>query len=100
MTDPVHALQSQPAAAGPLAGIGVLVTRPVRQAAHFAERLAVLGATPIAFPAIAILPPDDAAPLRAAFAALAGYDAPVFVSANALEHGPPPPGTWPPRFPA
>ena len=100
MTDPVHALQSQPTAAGPLAGIGVLVTRPVRQAAHFAERLAVLGATPIAFPAIAILPPDDAAPLRAAFAALAGYDAAVFVSANAVEHGLPPRGTWPQRLPA
>ncbi len=100
MTDPVHALQSPPAAAGPLAGVGVLVTRPVRQAAPFAGRLAALGAAPIVFPAIAILPPDATAPLRAAFAALAGYDAAVFVSANAVEHGLPSPGTWPQRLPA
>jgi uroporphyrinogen-III synthase len=95
VTDPVHALHSPPAAAGPLAGIGVLVTRPARQAAPFAQRLAVLGASPIVFPAIAILPPDNAAPLRAALAALAGYDAVVFVSANAVEHGLPAFGTWP-----
>lgn len=100
MTDPVHALQPPREATGALAGIGVLVTRPVRQAAPLAARLAALGATPVVFPAIAILPPDDPAPLHAALAALAGYDAAVFVSANAVEHGLPPPETWPPRLPA
>ena len=50
---------------GPLAGIGVLVTRPARQAGGFAQKLAALGATPIIFPAIAILPPADPAPLVA-----------------------------------
>lgn len=86
--------------AAPLAGIGILVTRPVRQAAGFAAKLTALGAAPVIFPAIAILPPDDGAPLAAALAALAGYDAVVFVSANAVEHGLPARGGWPPELPA
>jgi uroporphyrinogen-III synthase len=77
----------------PLAGIGVIVTRPARQAAGLASQLATLGATPIVFPAIAILPPSDDAPLARAHAALASYDAAVFVSANAAEYGAP--GQWP-----
>jgi uroporphyrinogen-III synthase len=77
----------------PLAGIGVIVTRPARQAAGLLSQLAALGATPIAFPAIAILPPADAAPLARAHAALGTYDAAVFVSANAAEYGAP--GRWP-----
>ena len=78
---------------GPLAGIGVIVTRPARQAAGLASQLATLGATPIVFPAIAILPPNDDAPLKRAHASLASYDAAVFVSANAAEYGAP--GQWP-----
>ncbi len=81
------------AARGPLAGIGVIVTRPARQAAGFAHKLATLGATPIVFPAIVILPPDDRAPLERAHAALASYDFAMFVSANAVEYGVPP--RWP-----
>ena len=72
-----------------LAGIGVLVTRPARQAAGFASRIAALGGTPIIFPAIAILPPEDSAALERAHAALAEYDFAVFVSANAVEYGVP-----------
>jgi uroporphyrinogen-III synthase len=79
--------------ARPLAGIGVIVTRPARQAAGLATQLATLGATPIVFPAIAILPPSDDAALVRAHAALASYDAAVFVSANAAEYGAP--GQWP-----
>jgi len=78
---------------GPLAGIGVIVTRPARQAAGLASQLATLGAAPIVFPAIAILPPADDASLARAHAALASYDAAVFVSANAAEYGAP--GRWP-----
>ena len=78
---------------GPLAGIGVIVTRPARQAAGLASQLAALGATPIVFPAIAILPPSDSAPLARGHASLASYDAAVFVSANAAEYGAP--GQWP-----
>jgi len=79
--------------AGPLAGIGVVVTRPARQAGGLASQLAALGATPIVFPAIAILPPSDDALLARAHASLASYDAAVFVSANAAEYGAP--GQWP-----
>lgn len=79
--------------AGPLAGVGVLVTRPARQAAGLVRQLATLGAAPIVFPAIVILPPSDPAPLARAHAALASYDAAIFVSANAAEYGAP--GAWP-----
>jgi uroporphyrinogen-III synthase len=80
-------------ARGPLAGVGVIVTRPARQAAGLASQLAVLGATPIVFPAIVILPPRDDASLKRAHATLASYDAAIFVSANAAEYGAP--GRWP-----
>jgi uroporphyrinogen-III synthase len=90
-----YPLSLSPAPAGPLAGIGVLVTRPARQAAGFAEKIAALGGRPVIFPAIAILPPADAAPLVAAHAALAAYDFAFFVSANAVEYGVPDPRRWP-----
>ncbi len=80
---------------GPLTGIGVIVTRPARQAAAFSQKLAALGATAIAFPAIVILPPADRAPLERAQRELDHYDAAIFVSANAAEYGVPP-TPWPP----
>ena len=86
--------------AAPLAGIAVVVTRPARQAAAFAEKIAVLGATPILFPAIAILPPEDRAALERVHARLADYDFAFFVSANAVEYGAPDKGRWPRGLPA
>ena len=85
-------------AAAPLAGLGVLVTRPARQAGGFAQKLAALGARPIVFPAIAILPPEDPAPLARAHAALDAYSCVVFVSANAVEYGAPDRSRWPPSL--
>lgn len=85
---------------GPLGGIGVLVTRPARQAGGFAQKLAALGATPIIFPAIAILPPANPEALARAHAALADYDIAVFVSANAVEYGAPDPRQWPAKLAA
>lgn len=79
----------------PLAGRGVLVTRPARQAGAFAQKLAALGASPIVFPAIVILPPDDFAPLAAVHARLLDFDVAVFVSANAVEFGAPDASRWP-----
>ena len=79
----------------PLGGIGILVTRPARQAGGFAQKLAALGAAPVIFPAIAILPPLDPAPLARVHAALADYDIAVFVSANAVEYGAPDARRWP-----
>ena len=84
--------------AGPLAGFGILVTRPARQAAGFAEKIAVLGATPVIFPAIVILPPAETLALTRAHASLATYDCAIFVSANAVEYGAPDPRRWPDRL--
>jgi uroporphyrinogen-III synthase len=81
--------------ARPLADIGILVTRPARQAGAFAQKIAALGAAPVIFPAIAILPPADPAPLARAHAALGRYDIAVFVSANAVEYGAPDARQWP-----
>jgi uroporphyrinogen-III synthase len=75
--------------------MGVIVTRPARQAAGLARQLAALDATPIVVPAIVILPPADRGPLDRAQAALAGYDIAIFVSANAAEYGVPSPQLWP-----
>jgi uroporphyrinogen-III synthase len=86
-----------PVTASALAGAGILVTRPARQAAGFAAKIAALGARPVIVPAIAILPPADRAALERAHAALAGYDYAVFVSANAVEYGVPDAGRWPER---
>ncbi len=51
--------------AGRSPGVGILVTRPARQAAGFAQKIAALGATPIIFPAIVILPPLGSRAARA-----------------------------------
>lgn len=94
MTSHVAASQAR----GPLAGRGVLVTRPARQAGAFAEKLAALGADPIIYPAIVILPPDDVAALAAIHARIAAFDVAVFVSANAVEYGAPDAARWPERL--
>jgi len=86
--------------AGPLADIGILVTRPARQAGAFAQKIATLGAMPVIFPAIAVLPPEDDAPLGRVHNALAQYDFAVFVSANAVEYGAPDARRWPPGLAA
>jgi len=91
----VHALTPRVEPAGPLAGLGILITRPARQAGGFAQKVAVLGGAPVIFPAIVILPPSDPAPLARAHAALPEYDFAIFISANAVEYGAPDPGKWP-----
>jgi len=94
----VYPLAHAPAPRGPLAGIGVIVTRPARQAGGLTRQLAVLGATPIVFPAIVILPPADRSALDAVHATLDQYEIAIFVSANAVEYGVPAPGDWPARL--
>src|SRR5450432_1040377 len=91
----VHPLEKVPSPRGPLAGVGVIVTRPARQAAGLARQLAALGAAPIVFSAIVILPPTNRATLDRAHASLRQYDIAIFVSANAAEYGVPAPDTWP-----
>ena len=82
----------------PLAGLGILVTRPARQAAGFARKVAALGGEPVIFPAITILPPADPAALERAHASLATYDIAIFISPNAVEYGAPDPRRWPARI--
>jgi uroporphyrinogen-III synthase len=94
----VYPLDVAPAPRGALSGIGVIVTRPARQAAGLARALAALGATPIVFPAIAILPPADRTELEGAHARLGEFDIAIFVSANAVEYGVPAPDAWPPTI--
>ncbi|HYT97765.1 MAG TPA: hypothetical protein VEO36_10615, partial [Casimicrobiaceae bacterium] len=70
----IHPLDAAQSTLGPLDGIGVIVTRPQRQAAGLARKLAAVGATPLIWPAIVILPPLDRAPLERAHAMLDSYD--------------------------
>lgn len=71
----------------PLAGLGVLVTRPREQAASLAQRLEQLGARPILFPALAILPPRDTAPLQELLTRLDRFDLAIFISPTAAQRG-------------
>jgi uroporphyrinogen-III synthase len=96
----VDALNPPAAARGVLADVGVLITRPVRQAGPFARKLGVLGARPIVFPAIIVLPPDDRSALVQVHGELARYDGAFFVSANAAEYGVPQGPSWPAKVPA
>jgi len=83
---------------GPLSQLGVLVTRPARQAALFAQKIAALGGVPVIFPAIVILPPENRSAVDRAHAALADYDIAIFISPNAVEYGVSDPGDWPPAL--
>ncbi len=71
-------------ATAPLAGLGVVLTRPRAQAEALARLLEERGARVIVFPALDIVP----APVSAeSLAALPGAHLAIFVSANAVEHG-------------
>jgi uroporphyrinogen III methyltransferase/synthase len=68
----------------PLFGRRVLVTRSDEQAGDLVQALASEGALPVVVPMIALLPPEDPAPLDAALERIATYDAVVFTSSNAV----------------
>ena len=95
MTGDVYSLSAPQREPGPLEGVGIVVTRPQRQAAVLAAKIGSLGGVPIIWPAIVILPPPDREPLERAHGALRDYDIAVFVSANAVEFGAPAPNRWP-----
>ncbi|NCF10153.1 MAG: uroporphyrinogen-III synthase [Gammaproteobacteria bacterium] len=71
----------------PLAGVGVLVTRPRHQAEALCGLLADAGAEPIRFPAITIAPPTDPTAADAVIDDLDAFDLAIFISANAVEQG-------------
>ena len=69
----------------PLFGKRVLVTRSREQASVLSEELRALGAEPVEYPAIKILPPEDLGPLDRAIERLPTYDWVVFTSANGVK---------------
>ena len=73
------------AAAGTLAGRGVLVTRPAGQAAGLCRLVEQRGGRAIRFPGIEIRPPLDPGPVRAQLERLPGCDIAIFVSPNAVQ---------------
>jgi len=75
--------QSEPTGR-PLWGKRVVVTRARAQAAEMCALLKAQGAEPISFPAIAVAPPEDWAPLDEAIAALDRYDWVIFTSVNGV----------------
>ena len=70
----------------PLAGVGVLVTRPERQADELVAAIESLGGTAIRFPALVIEPRDPAA-VGADVESLDNPDIVIFVSPNAVRYG-------------
>ena len=68
----------------PLAGRRVVVTRAEHQSAELVGSLTAAGATVERLPLLALLPPEDPAPLAAAARELASYRWVVFTSANAV----------------
>lgn len=69
---------------GPLAGRGILITRPAHQAGPLAALIHAAGGRPVIFPALAILDPADPQPLLDAIARLESYDLAIFISPNAV----------------
>jgi len=68
----------------PLFGLGVVITRPERQADDLARLLLEQGANPISFPTIAIEPPYDWSDLEKALEQLESYHWLIFTSANGV----------------
>ena len=67
----------------PLAGLRIVVCRPLEQAAELAERLEAAGAEPVSAPVIAVAdPPDGGAALRSALVGLRTGDWLVVTSPN------------------
>jgi uroporphyrinogen-III synthase len=70
---------------GPLAGRGILVTRPLERAAGLAALIAAAGGVAHVYPAMRIDAPPDEAAARQRLAHLRDYDLVIFVSPTAVE---------------
>lgn len=71
-------------AAGPLAGRGIVVTRPAHQSGALAEMIRSAGGHPIMFPVLEILDTADIRPLVEAIDRLDCFDLAIFISPNAV----------------
>lgn len=76
-----------PGAHLPLAGRGVLITRPVEQSAALARLIEGAGGRAIVFPAIEIADIEDRLTLDALIDRLEGFDLAIFVSPTAAARG-------------
>jgi uroporphyrinogen-III synthase len=74
-------------AAGPLSGLGVVLTRPRPQCEAIASALEAQGARILVFPALDIVPIEPSPAGREALASLPSASLAIFVSANAAEYG-------------
>lgn len=72
------------AAAAPLAGRGIVVTRPAQQSSPLAERIRAAGGEAILFPVLEIIDTPDLRPLIDVIARLDDYQFAVFISPNAV----------------
>ncbi len=70
----------------PLAGVGVLVTRPYDQAANLCKIIENAGGKAIRFPAMEITPIDDQQSVTHILDRLDSYDIAIFISANAVKY--------------
>lgn len=68
----------------PLAGLGILVTRPAHQSEHLAHLIREAGGNPILFPALEIVDMPDLQPLNALIDRLEQFDLAIFISPNAV----------------
>ena len=68
----------------PLAGLGILVTRPAHQSEHLAHLIRQAGGNPILFPALEIVDIPDLQPLNALIDRLDQFDLAIFISPNAV----------------
>lgn len=75
----------RPSDATPLAGIGVLVTRPAAQSDGLARAIERRGGSALRFPVLEIAPPRDVAVAVKGLSRLSSYDWAIFVSVNAVE---------------
>lgn len=77
-------MSAAPPSAGPLAGRGIVITRPAHQAGSLAARVAAVGGRAILFPVVEIADPADLTPLNALVDRLHEFDLAVFISPNAV----------------
>ena len=70
-----------------LAGLNILVTRPVQSNAKLAELIRAAGGEAILFPTLEIVGIVDCAPLYAIIDRLEQFDLAVFISPNAVDRG-------------
>ena len=70
--------------AEPLAGRGIVITRPAHQTGSLAEWVTAAGGRVILFPVIEIVDPLDFAPFNAVIDRLQEFDLAIFISPNAV----------------